>query len=80
MFKVTFLVLVALLYQKNELSTCPKTEIRGNLTYGWDSYDQETLQMAKIRCGEKYPSSPCVKVFTKTGKRSYQVVCGAPLQ
>jgi len=77
MFKVAFLIFMALLYQKNEIRTCPKTEIRGDLTYGWDSYDQETLERSRTRCGEKYPSSPCVKVFTKTGKRSYQAICGA---
>ena len=56
---------------------CSKTIIVNDSKHPWNSFDQKTLNRAKIRCGEIYPNSPCVKWFRKYNERDYQVVCGA---
>lgn len=57
--------------------SCPKPEIINSSGYQWNSFDQKTLNRAKVRCGQLYPNSPCVKKFMKTDKMTYQVICGA---
>jgi hypothetical protein len=39
--------------------------------------DKASLAQAKVRCGELYKESPCVKLFQKMGEREYRVMCGA---
>lgn len=44
----------------------------------WTKFDRKTIQTAKVRCGQIYKESPCVKVFKKTRPRTYVVVCTQP--
>lgn len=55
--------------------TCPETII-DNRTNEWTPYDMQTLAHAKVRCGEIYPDSPCVKKFIKKDESTYNVICG----
>jgi hypothetical protein len=57
--------------------TCPKTKIVNQTNYKWNKFDQQSLNTAKKRCKELYKKSPCVKIFYKTQKMDYKVVCGA---
>lgn len=52
----------------------PKIVIYPGLT--WNRFDTQTLEKAKVRCGELYKQSPCVKVFYKKAERTHSVVCG----
>lgn len=54
---------------------CPETKMV-NYTKTWVEFDQKTLERAKIRCGEIYPSSPCLKLFIKKEERTYSAACG----
>jgi hypothetical protein len=56
--------------------SCPVTTIE-NWTKVWNAQDQKTLDGAKIRCGQMYPSAPCVKLFRKKDATTYNVICGA---
>lgn len=38
--------------------------------------DRESFEHAKKRCAQIYPSSPCMKKFTKTKPLNYRVICG----
>lgn len=43
--------------------------------------DDKVLARAKVRCGQLYAASPCVRVFTKLGRTTnvrYRVRCGRP--
>lgn len=57
------------------ISSCPVPEIINN-TSTWVKFDQETLERARVRCGQIYPSAPCMKRFTKKAEREYSVMCG----
>jgi hypothetical protein len=61
------------------LNICPKTKIIGAKEYGWTAYDEKILNNARTRCEQLYKKSPCVKMFIKSSKTSYQVVCGKTL-
>ena len=55
--------------------SCPATKIV-NRTEIWNERDQDTLDRAKVRCGQIYRESPCLKYFEKTGENAYRAVCG----
>jgi len=55
---------------------CPIPKIINNTSFPWNSYDQKTLDHAKIRCKELYSNSPCLITFTKTAEKDYRVICG----
>jgi hypothetical protein len=57
--------------------TCPKSKILNDTEYYWNNHDEKILNVAKNRCGELYKNAPCVKTFTKVGKKDYLVTCGA---
>lgn len=58
--------------------SCPQTKIVMLDGAKWDeAKDRVILNTARRRCGEFYPKSPCVKVFTKLPDR-YRVMCGRP--
>jgi hypothetical protein len=40
--------------------------------------DTANLGVAKYRCAELFPVSPCLKVFSKVEDRKYRAICGAP--
>lgn len=47
-----------------------------NLTPAWTTFDKQTLEHAKVRCGQLYPDAPCARVFTKKAELTYTVACG----
>lgn len=55
--------------------SCPATKIE-NHTKEWNKLDQATFARAEVRCGELYPEAPCLKLFRKKDKLTYQAVCG----
>lgn len=58
---------------------CPLVIIINLTIFPINDRDRKILSDSKIRCTEKYNGrSDCVKKFIKTGKHSYQIVCGAP--
>jgi hypothetical protein len=47
--------------------------------YPWNAHDKKTYKRAQYVCGNDYRYKrefPCVKSFTKTDERDYQVICG----
>lgn len=40
--------------------------------------DEANFEIAKRRCPEKFPVSPCLKVFAKVEAYTYRAICGAP--
>jgi hypothetical protein len=38
--------------------------------------DKQNMEVARKRCGEIYPSSPCLKVFAKMAAYTYRAICG----
>lgn len=38
--------------------------------------DESHFESAKLRCIEHFPTKPCLKVFSKTGKNRYTAICG----
>ena len=54
---------------------CPKTVVI-NYTKIWNDLDQKTLDGAKVRCGQKYPQSPCLTKFIKKDVNAYNAICG----
>lgn len=69
MFKVILFTLAL------SAAQCPETII-DNRTNEWTPYDMQTLARARVRCGEIYPDSPCVKKFIKKDASTYNVICG----
>jgi hypothetical protein len=57
-------------------AVCPETDVINESDAAWTDYDQQTLDHAKIRCGELYSESPCLKRFIKRTATSYHAVCG----
>jgi hypothetical protein len=43
----------------------------------WNEHDIKIMDMAKERCPQLYPDSPCLVKFTKTGYQDYLALCGA---
>lgn len=58
--------------------SCPATKIVNTSGYPWNKDDAAMLRQAKVRCGELYEDSPCLKLIKKYGFNDYSVVCGAP--
>lgn len=56
---------------------CPVPQIIDLSAAVWDIRDAATLERSKTRCGEKFPKSPCLKVFTRIEPGRYTVICGA---
>jgi len=54
---------------------CPDINIV-NLTIDWETRDSLVLEYVQKRCGEIYPKSPCLKIFTKKEDGVYNAVCG----
>lgn len=53
--------------------SCPKVrDIGGPFT----TVDKQNKEVARKRCGEIYPSSPCLKVFAKMAAYTYRAICG----
>lgn len=42
----------------------------------WSKQDQEHLTIARSRCKEIYPNSPCLTKFQKTEELVYRAICG----
>lgn len=42
----------------------------------WTDFDQKTLEAAKVRCGQLYKNSPCLKLFKKIEDKTYSAICG----
>lgn len=55
---------------------------RGPIVVGWSSkaemskVDLHSLRTAKLRCQVKFPKSPCLRIFKRTGFQQYQAICG----
>jgi hypothetical protein len=58
------------------LSLCIPPRIVNTSKELWNKHDTKILETAQKRCGQKYPDSPCVKLFWKTKPKSYRVICG----
>lgn len=58
------------------LVACPKTIFENQSKFNWNDEDFKVYEKARIRCGEIYKESPCVKKFIKRDKQDYSVVCG----
>ena len=56
---------------------CPDTEIQVATAEEWSKDDQRNLDIARQRCGEKFPRSPCVVKFTRYAPLRYSAICGA---
>lgn len=54
--------------------TCPKTK---RLGLPYTPVDEANFEIAKRRCPEKFPVSPCLKVFAKIHAYTYRAICGA---
>jgi len=54
---------------------CPSTNITNRTHSEWNSRDQSVFVQNLERCRSKYPNSPCLKLFKKTGTRSYRALC-----
>ncbi len=59
----------------NLLAICAITIIINNSGFEWNSYDQETLERAKTRCGYYFKNSPCLSKLEKKGERRYYATC-----
>jgi len=55
--------------------SCPEPTLIG-FEKGMTENDKSSLAMAKTRCGELYPNSPCVSLFQKVEELQYRVICG----
>lgn len=53
---------------------CPKTK---RLGLPYTPVDEANYQVALKRCPEKFPVSPCLKVFAKIEAYTYRAICGA---
>lgn len=54
---------------------CPVV-IMVNLTaLPWTELDNRNLVVAKSRCSELYPNSPCLKKFIKKDRGVYNAIC-----
>lgn len=42
----------------------------------WNKADKDNQDHATVRCGEKYPDSPCLKKFIKVEPLMYRAICG----
>lgn len=60
--------------KKAEEYKCPKTKRIGT---PYTDIDEANFNVAKRRCPELFPSSPCLKVFAKTEAYTYTAICGA---
>lgn len=58
-------------------AVCQPPKLENKTKFPWNDFDKKTLKGAATRCGQKYPNSPCVKLFRKHGERDYSVICGA---
>jgi hypothetical protein len=54
---------------------CPAIIIVNLSGQPWNDLDQKNLDVAKYRCAQIFPNSPCVKKFIKKEGRTYNVVC-----
>lgn len=62
---------------KSSSIDCKPTKMLGLVSDGkLSKMDSIVLKTAKTKCGEIYEKSPCVRSFKKTGKTSYEVICG----
>jgi hypothetical protein len=55
--------------------SCPDTKMWNASKYPWNKHDYQMLDRTKIRCGQLYPNSPCVKLFRKYDFQSYSAIC-----
>lgn len=54
--------------------SCPKVrDIGGPFT----DIDKKNKEVARKRCVEIYPTSPCLKVFAKMAAYTYRAICGS---
>lgn len=53
---------------------CPAPKIE-NKTSLWSSHDKDVLKQAEKHCKTFYGEDHCIRVITKTGDNSYQVIC-----
>lgn len=58
--------------------SCPNVVMLNTSKYPWNDYDHSMLTQAKLRCGQIYKGSSCVKLFKKFDVNSYSIVCGEP--
>jgi len=54
---------------------CPVANVSNRTTTEWNTRDQSVFVQNLERCRSKYPNSPCLKLFKKTGIRSYRALC-----
>jgi len=57
---------------------CPPLVKINESMEAWVAVDVETEIVAKRRCGELYPASPCLTKFIKRDTRVYWAICSAP--
>jgi len=57
---------------------CPAVKIDLREGAEWEPSDEAIVERAKVRCGQFYPKSPCLKVVIKLPGQRYRVICGAP--
>jgi hypothetical protein len=54
---------------------CNETLMINNTNEFWTDNDIKCYNRAKIRCGEYYKYSPCLKSFTKVEYQTYRAIC-----
>lgn len=56
--------------------SCPTPVMQNVSKEPWNDYDRSMLAQTEKRCGEIYPTAPCVKLFRKYNRKQYSVICG----
>ncbi len=57
--------------------SCPKVQLGNTSGLPITDMDNKNIAQATKRCGQKYPKSPCLIKFIKTGFQAYTAICGA---
>lgn len=55
---------------------CPDVHMVNTSGEAWTSNDYDTIEIAKVRCGEIFPDAPCLIKFEKYAFQSYRTTCG----
>lgn len=55
--------------------TCPDTMLVNKTEVEFNLKDLNILRSSRITCRERYPDSPCVKIFEKCPENHYNVIC-----
>ena len=55
---------------------CPGYEIENISDSPWNSYDQQSLRLAQIKCGFVSSKNACLYKMIKTSINKYDITCG----